>query len=186
MSPEPPIPSYGPGQQLVYHLEMTCPEQHVPRRDPVAGLTSNASQLPCPALNRFFYREVGRHYHWVDRLSWSDAKWLTYLDRPEQETWLVYRCGTPIGFFEFEHQDAGHSLEIVYFGLLPQFCGQGLGGPMLSAVIDLAWSRGPSRIWLHTCSDDHPAALANYRARGFRLFHCEVIARPKKSESAIT
>jgi len=180
--PEPPIPDFGPDQQLVYHLEMHDPAQLVPRRDPTRTLHTTQAKLPCPALNRFFYREVGRAWHWVDRLTWSDQQWMAYLGRDEQETWMVSLSGTPIGFFELEIQAGGRDIELVYFGLLPQFIGRGLGGPMLTCVIEQMWSRGPKRIWLHTCSDDHPAALANYRARGFRLFRYEVEERPSKPE----
>ncbi len=64
-------------------------------------------------------------------------------------------------------------LELVYFGLLPAFIGLGLGGALLTDVVQRAWAMGARRVWLHTCDLDHPRALANYQARGFRIFKVE-------------
>jgi GNAT superfamily N-acetyltransferase len=67
-------------------------------------------------------------------------------------------------------------VEIVYFGLLPSMIGKGLGSAMLTLVVQEAWRiEDTQRIWLHTCSEDHPHALANYEKRGFRLFRTEVL-----------
>jgi len=67
------------------------------------------------------------------------------------------------------HSEA--EIEIAYFGLLPEFIGRGLGGTLLTSAIEnaWAWSPVPSRIWVHTCNRDHPSALANYQARGFKI-----------------
>ena len=27
-------------------------------------------------LNKFFYKNVGKKHHWVDRLVWSDKEWI--------------------------------------------------------------------------------------------------------------
>ena len=81
---------------------------------------------------------------------------------------MAYVSGTPAGYFELDGPPGG-DVEIAYFGLLPSFVGRGLGGWLLTAAVERAWRRNPRRVWLHTCSLDHPAALANYRARGFRL-----------------
>jgi GNAT superfamily N-acetyltransferase len=70
----------------------------------------------------------------------------------------------------------GGNIEIVYFGLLPLMIGKGIGGGVLSLAIREAWKiKGAQRVWLHTCSEDHPHALGNYEKRGFRLFKTEVI-----------
>jgi GNAT superfamily N-acetyltransferase len=77
--------------------------------------------------------------------------------------------GTPAGYFELEEQADGN-VEIVYIGLLPHFTSQGLGGQLVTLAVQRAWQKGAKRVWLHTCTMDHPRALANYLARGFRLF----------------
>lgn len=155
-----------------HHLEMTDPAQHRSCHWPGVELKIERAHIPCPELNRFLYTAVGGDWYWVDRLVWSYEKWRQYLDRPELGTWVAYQRGTPAGYFELEAQP-GANVELAYFGLLPQFVGRGLGGPLLSAAIDRAWQMGAVRVWVHTCNLDHPGALANYEARGFRVFKVE-------------
>ena len=127
----------------------------------------------CPAsFWRYLYTEVGRQYHWVDRLPWTGADIRTYLDDPHVTLWLMTVAGAPAGYFELRRDHLG-GIEIVYFGLLPEFTGRGLGGHMLTAAVDAAWSYGPERVWLHTNTMDHPSALPNYLKRGFTAFDSE-------------
>jgi len=88
------------------------------------------------------------------------------------ETWVGYASGTPAGYFELESQTGG-DVEIAHFGLLPSFVGRGFGPELLSAAIDRAWQLGPQRVWVHTCSLDHPRALETYRSRGFEIYKSE-------------
>lgn len=157
---------------ITHHLEMTERAQLRPGRKPELELRIERAHVPCPELNRFFYTAVGGDWYWIDRLGWSHARWRYYLDRPELETWIAYHRGTPAGYFELEAQP-GANVELVYFGLLPQFVGLGFGGPLLTAAVERAWNMGAARVWVHTCSLDHPGALANYQARGFRIFKVE-------------
>jgi GNAT superfamily N-acetyltransferase len=128
--------------------------------------------IPCPELNRFFYASVGADWWWYDRLGWSYQRWREYVDRSELETWVGYRAGTPAGYFELEHQP-GESIELTCFGLLPGFVGQGLGSELLAFAVSRAWDLNPNRLWVHTCTLDHPRALALYEAHGFRAFRIE-------------
>jgi GNAT superfamily N-acetyltransferase len=143
--------------------------------------TGRAPRLPCtvarveeptPALNRFLYVAVGQSWAWNDRLEWNAARWRDYAARPELETGVAYDRGTPAGYFELERQE--DDVEIVYFGLLPEFIGFGLGGRLLATAIERAFDLGAARVWLHTCSLDHPQALGNYLARGMRVYRSEV------------
>jgi GNAT superfamily N-acetyltransferase len=126
---------------------------------------------PTPELNRFLYMAVGRPWQWRDRLEWDRARWRAYVDRPELETWAAYVRGTLAGYFELERQ--GGDVEIVYFGLLPGFTGRGLGGALLTAAIERAFDGGAARVWVHTCTLDHPQALPNYVARGMRPYRTD-------------
>src|SRR5918995_1859877 len=86
--------------------------------------------------------------------------------------WAELTVG-PTGYFELRaHQD--DSVEIAYFGLLPDFIGRGWGKYLLTRAVQSAWQQGPRRVWLHTCTLDHPAALPNYLKRGFRPVRQEV------------
>jgi GNAT superfamily N-acetyltransferase len=81
--------------------------------------------------------------------------------------------GAPAGYYELErHADA--SVEIAYFGLLPEFLRRGFGKHLLDDAVVRAWSLDATRVWLHTCTLDDVAALPNYVARGFRPFRSEV------------
>jgi GNAT superfamily N-acetyltransferase len=154
------------------HLEMTDRAQLRPATASTVPFDLVQARIPSPELNRFFYTAVGARWTWYTRLPWSRAQWLAYLDRPELETWVAYVSGTPAGYFELERQ-AGDSVEIAYIGLLPSFIGKGIGGALLTAAVERAWEMGAKRVWLHTCDLDHPRALANYLARGFKMFKVE-------------
>lgn len=154
------------------HLEMTDRGQLRAARPGGASLQVARVALPLPELNRFLYAAVGARWNWYSKLPWEYAQWLAYVDRPQLETWIGYVSGTPAGYFELERQDGGN-VELAYFGLLPRFIGQGLGGELLTAAITRAWDMGAARVWVHTCTLDHPKALQNYQARGFKIFRVE-------------
>src|SRR5437588_5428361 len=159
-----------------WSLEMRDRARLRPAAMPPLELTLVRAELPSPELGRFLYTAVGGDWHWLDRLSWTYAQWLERLSRPGVETWVAYVCGTPAGYFELDLEDDG-SVEIAYFGLLPQFIGKGLGGWLLTRAIERAWELGASRVWVHTCSLDGPGALSNYQARGLTLFKTETAAQ---------
>lgn len=169
-------------REITYYLEMLSPADLRPARRDGADLEVKRSLVPCPELNRFLYSAVGGDWYWVDRLGWTYAQWLAYLDRPELETWVGYSAGTPAGYFELEEQEGGN-IELAYFGLLPQFVGKGLGGRLLTAAIQRAWEKQPRRVWVHTCSLDHPSALANYLARGFQVYREEAAFKELPAQS---
>lgn len=155
-----------------YYLEILDPRDLRPKRSPRQDLALVQVAPPMPVLNRFFYTAVGGAWWWHDRLPWTHQEWLDYLDRPELETWMLTAAGIPAGYFELEAQP-GDSVEVAYFGLLPAFIGGGLGGHLLTCAIERGFGRGARRVWLHTCTLDHPQALANYQARGFKLYKQE-------------
>ncbi len=149
---------------------MTSRDQLLPARTP-EGRVRIECALPCPAhFYRYLYGEVGRAHHWTDRLSWSDEAIRDHLARAF--VFVMYAGGAPAGYFELQPHDDG-SVEIAYFGLLPEFKGRGLGKHLLTVAVEEAWDRRPARVWLHTCTLDDPAAMPNYRKRGFRPFKQE-------------
>ena len=154
------------------YLEMTDAAQLRAAREPGVAYQLVRAEIVSPELNRFLYATVGYRWHWYVRLTWDHARWLAYLDRPELETWIAYVAGTPAGYFELERQAAG-DVELAYFGLLPAFIGKGIGAALLTDAIQRAWAMGARRVWVHTCTLDHPQALPNYRARGFRVYRTE-------------
>ena len=126
-----------------------------------------------PDFYRSLYVDVGTNYHWIDRLPWTDEQIREYLDQPEIRLWLMSYDEVLAGYFELRHCEDG-SVEIAYFGLLPQFIGRGLGKHLLTCAIEQAWALGTHRVWLHTCTLDDKAAMPNYLKRGFRPFKTEI------------
>lgn len=121
----------------------------------------------CPwHFYRYLYSEVGRPHHWRDRLPWTERQFREWLAGPSA-LWLLTVDGAPAGYFELRtHPD--DSVEIVYFGVLPEFQARGLGKYLVTRAVLAAWLQGPPRVWLHTCTLDHPGALPNYLKRGFQ------------------
>jgi len=156
----------------VWHLETNTPAPAPIVEDANESYVLKLVDTPLPEFSRFLYVAVGASCLWYMRLQWDYQQWCEVLNNKNIQTWVAYRSGTPIGYFELEKQSEG-STEICYFGLLPAFIGQGLGKKLLVDAIGKAWSLGGKRIWLHTCSLDHPSALQNYLSRGFTIFKQE-------------
>ncbi len=162
------------GHQRCY-LELRA-DQETPPADPWPdGFSLTREEAPAPALCRMLYRDVGEAYAWVDRSPWTDEEWAAYVAQPDLTFWVLRARDDPAGYFELKREADGHSVEIAYFGLRPAYVGRGLGSRLLAAAVREARALGASRVWLHTCTKDHPHALANYQARGFRVFKVEDI-----------
>jgi ribosomal protein S18 acetylase RimI-like enzyme len=153
-------------------LQMTAPGELDAAGAPSPDIVVDRVDACPPALWRRLYADVGRDYHWVDRLGWTDDDITRYLADPALELWVVRAKGETAGYFELRRHDDG-AVEIAYFGLLPAFTGQGIGKFMLTKAVERAWALGASRVWLHTSSLDHTSALSNYLARGFSIWKQE-------------
>ena len=126
-------------------------------------------------LNKFFYKQVGKKHRWVDRLSWSDEKWINYISNKNLETYIICEFDELAGFFELLYNPELKETEISYFGLLEEYIGKGIGGYSLSVALKKSFEKNIRRVWLHTCTLDHPNALKNYIARGMTVFRKEKI-----------
>lgn len=158
--------------QRIY-LEMTDPAQLNGLRELDPRYRIERAD-PCPTeLYRKLYELVGGPHHWRDRLAWTDAELRANLVHRDVGVWILFWHSEGAGYFELKHH-ADESVEIVYFGIRPEFIGKGLGKPLLTRAVDEAWRLGAKRVWLHTCSLDSPHALPNYLARGFREFKREI------------
>jgi GNAT superfamily N-acetyltransferase len=161
----------------VYYLEMLAPSQRT-EQAPRDGLTVLHAQSPTVPYYRFLYNAVGKDYHWLSRRKLSDAELAAVIGDVRNELHVLHVDGSPAGFAELDRRQ--HSeIELVQFGLMPGFIGQGLGKWFLQWTIDKVWSYQPRRFWLHTCSLDHSAALPTYKKAGFVLFKEEAIRREK-------
>ena len=126
-------------------------------------------------LNKFFYKQVGKKHRWVDRLNWTEEKWINFISNKNLETYVICESENLIGFFELLYNPDLNETEISYFGLLEEYIGKGIGGYALSEAIKKSFEKNIKRVWLHTCTLDHPNALKNYIARGMQVFRKENI-----------
>ena len=126
-------------------------------------------------LNKFFYKQIGKNCRWIDRLSWTEKKWIEYLTNKNVRTYILKDKEELIGYFEQIFLDEDHSCEIAYLGILEEYFEKKYGGYLLSEAIKKSFINSTKRVWVHTCSLDHKNALKNYLARGMKIFKSESI-----------
>ena len=156
----------------ITYLEMLSPTEVRPKESGDERFWVGECRVKQWEFNRFLYMTVGGPWAWNDKRGWSDADWQSYACADDLHTYAAYYDGSPAGYFEL-HRGSPTEVEIRYFGLLPAFVGRGLGGALLTSALRQAWAMGPARVWVHTCSQDHPAALGNYQARGMTIYKIE-------------
>lgn len=154
---------------------MTAASQLIPAAR-VPGLTLEPVDRGSPLIPRIMAR-IGADYGWLSA-SRTEQDWADWFaEHPSLRFWLLSLEGETAGILACDLQpgDEGDEAEIVTFGLLPEFVGQGLGGFALTLAVQEAWALAPAvnRVWLHTSTLDHPRALPNYHRRGFRTFRTE-------------
>lgn len=140
------------------------------RAEPCAVLRAEA---PTVSFYRFLYNTVGQPWLWYERRLLDDEMLHQAIMSPGVEIYVLYVRGVPAGYVELDRQRLGE-VEIAYFGLMPEFIGRGLGPYFLDWAVGRAWDppqgNAPERVWLHTCTLDHPKALATYQRAGFEVY----------------
>ncbi len=124
-------------------------------------------------LNKFFYKNVGKKHQWVDRLSWSEEKWINYVSNMNVRTYVLKYKDDLVGFFELIFHFEKNETEIAYLGILEEYQNKKLGSYLLSEAIKNSFQNNISRVWVHTCSLDHKNALSNYISRGMKIYKTE-------------
>ena len=127
-------------------------------------------------LNKFFYKNIGKSYHWVDRLVWTDKQWMNYTSDRSVKTFVLKKKDDLAGYFELIMHEDKKEVEIAYLGLLEEYHNQKLGSFLLSSAIRNSFKEKTNRVWVHTCSLDHKNALKNYLSRGMKIFKKETIS----------
>ncbi len=127
-------------------------------------------------LNKFFYKNIGKSYHWVDRLIWTDKQWMNYTSDRSVKTFVLKKKDDLAGYFELVIHKDKKEVEIAYLGLLEEYHNQKLGSFLLSSAIRNSFKEKTNRVWVHTCSLDHKNALKNYLSRGMKIFKKETIS----------
>jgi GNAT superfamily N-acetyltransferase len=159
------------------YLEMLQPPAALPPEAPPHCRVEQVRE-PLVSFYRYLYDTVGGPWLWIDRRRMSDAELGVIIRDPGVEIYLLSVRGQPAGFCELDCRNPAE-VELAYFGLIPEFIGRGLGPYLLRYAIDRAWRTQPQRVWVHTCSLDHPKALETYRRAGFAIYHPESATEEK-------
>ena len=134
---------------------------------PASPLRLVAWDRPSVEKYRALFRRVGAPWLWFSRLTMHERHLLAIIHDPAVAIFAaVDRAGVEVGMLELDFREAG-ACEISYFALVPELAGKGLGRWLMAEAMGRAWINGIARVWVHTCTLDHPSALNFYRAQGF-------------------
>jgi GNAT superfamily N-acetyltransferase len=156
---------------VVTHLEMT--ERPVLTDDPPGKWTLRRVETPGLDWFRDLHRRIGDEWLWSSRLRMTDAELAAMIRAPLVEIYALVEGGRDEGVLDLDFGNAGEC-EVRLFGVTAELTGSGAGRWLMNRALELIWSRPVTRVWLHTCSLDHPAALAFYRRAGFRPFRRQI------------
>ena len=149
---------------VVTYLEMRSPPEH---EIPDSPLSLKRIEVPQPEHYRELFRLVGAPWLWFSRLILDDAHLASIIQHPKVELYSVLdENGREAGMVELDFREAGEC-ELAFVGLVPELSGKGHGRWLLAQAVSRAWREDVDRVHVHTCSLDHPAALAAYRRAGF-------------------
>ena len=149
---------------VVTYLEMRSPPE---QRIPLSALSLKRVEVPQPEHYRELFRLVGAPWLWFSRLILDDAHLASIIQHPKVELYSVLdENGREAGMVELDFREAGEC-ELAFVGLVPELSGKGHGRWLLAQAISRGWREGVDRVHVHTCSLDHPAALAAYCRAGF-------------------
>ncbi len=150
---------------VVTYLEMRTPRARSVHPT-MSDFAVRRVEKPDLAWYRTLYRQVGGPWLWFSRLRMSDDELRAILHNPEVDIFVLSHNGVDGGLLEFDRRKMP-DIEILYFGVTPSLVGKGAGRALLEHCLPLEWAHNPNRIWLHTCTWDHPKALAFYIKAGF-------------------
>jgi len=153
----------------ITYLEMPQKPARPPVPIPAAKLALIRAERCTVSFYRYLYDAVGERWLWFERRLWSDERLAERLARRDVEIYVLHAWGSPAGYFELE-RSLEDGTELSYFGLTPEFIGRGFGAWFLNTAIDTAWLTAPRRVWVHTCTFDHPRALGLYQKCGFKVY----------------
>lgn len=163
----------GSYRSVVTWLEMRAPPAGAAPPPPRADVALRRWRQPALAEYLALFHRVGDPWLWHGRLELGRDGIERLLQAPDYEIWRLWSGDDVAGLGELNRARAGE-VKLEYVGLVPAFIGTGLGGWFLRALLHEAWRGGVERVWLHTCSEDHPGAVDVYRRVGFEPYASEV------------
>lgn len=151
----------------ITYLAMTeRPNMAAPAPAGIRMAIMRASDMPLH-FYRYLYERIGRQHHWMLRRLQTDEELAAIIHSDKTEIHILYVNGCPAGFVEIDISKLPERAEIVYFGLISEYQGRGLGRFFLSEAVANAWAHGPEKVTISTNSLDSPYALQLYQKIGF-------------------
>lgn len=117
------------------------------------------------ARYRALFRAVGEPWLWFGHLEKTEAQIAALLDDPAYECYAL-AGGRDAGLLSLDFRDKERAW-LDYFGLVPGAIGEGLGRGLIRMGFAYAAARKCPALHVHTCTFDHPKALAFYMKNGF-------------------
>ena len=155
-----------PIEITITYLEMHAPPTRPPAPAPLGKLAILRAERPTVSFYRYLYNTIGEPWNWVERRLLDDDALRAIIHDDKIDIYVLHVGGVPAGYVEQDRRHA-REIEIAYFGLVPDFVGRGLGSYFLDWAVSTAWLHKPKRVWVNTCSLDHPRALSVYQRAGF-------------------
>lgn len=147
------------------YMEMARPAA-MPAGELPGELVSMAGDL---ARYRALYSGVGADWLWFSRAVLPDARLRSIIAHPDVLPLALRVEGRDVGILELDFRSRP-DCELAFFGLVPDMVGRGFGSALLREGVRRAFARPIGRLWLHTCTLDHPSALPVYLKGGFRPY----------------
>ncbi|MEH2489318.1 GNAT family N-acetyltransferase [Bradyrhizobium sp. AZCC 2230] len=156
---------------VVTHLDMTARPPH--RDDPPGAWTLRKIDAPALDWYRDLHRRVGEDWLWFSRLRMLNAELAAIIHDARIEIYALALDGRDEGLLELDFREPGEC-ELVYFGVTASMIGTGAARFLMNRALERAWSGDVRRVWLHTCTFDHPSAVAFYQRSGFIPFRRQI------------
>ena len=134
-------------------------------------------ERPNPDTYRALYGKIGDEWIWFSRLVMSDAELNEIIHDPKVEVYGLDVSGTLEGLLELDYRVGGEA-ELAFFGVTSPLVGGGAARWLMNRALEIVWQRPIQRFWVHTCTLDHPNALAFYRRSGFVPFRRQIEIAP--------
>ena len=151
------------------HGELSRADAPAPPPEESSGTERITAEKLCIYEYLSLYTRVGESVRWDQRLRMPRAELAALLVSPQSQIYVLRNAlAQPIGFCEFER--ALPAIELKNFGLIPSAQRKGLGSFLLRTALQREWQLQARRIWLHTDSWDHPAAIKLYQSAGFEVY----------------
>ena len=156
--------TWGMDEVIVTYLEMRSRPSLTVTRPHRAGMLLRIEE-PTTTFYRYLYETIGGRWGWRARMEMTDPELLAIISDPMVDVFVLYFSGVPR--VSSEPIGVTDEVELVHFGLAPEFIGRGLGKPLLASAVETAWDESPDRVWVKSSNRDHPRGILTYQWAGF-------------------